>query len=474
MRAVLIIIFVLLIAVLGLPYWFGMKAEHEYNNLMETVSEFEKVEIVSKSYKRGWLKSSAEITFSINEGNENPIKIIEKDTIYHGPVPIGLLSKGKVNLKPVMAVIETKAELTTGSENEFSDLFDSLHPLDFETTLSLNGNGTTIVSIASVDRKLKEGKTLKWSGLEGLINFTPDLKEVSSVINSSQIEIKDDSFLLSISGINIDSNLDYPASNYTNPLGDIDVRIEEFSSEGKDDGELNKVTLTDLQFTGATNQNGNLLNHTHSLGFETLIVGKNSYGPGIYELELRNINKGAFEKIQQELNEDQNTPQSAAASEALWAQIMKVLPQLLEGSPEIELTKLNIKTGDGELLGHAMISVNGDSLDNPGLATNPLFLLTAVSAKVTLSVSKPLLENLLKDYKIEEITDEKNSQNEKLPDDKELQNLGKTKALSEIKQMMDQNILVIKDGNYEIVATYRLGQITLNGNPLDLSSLLNL
>jgi len=100
MRAILIIIFLILIAVLGLPYWFGMKAEHEYNNLMETVSKFENLEIVSKSYKRGWLKSSAETTFLINEGEETPFKIIEKDTIYHGPAPIGLLSKGKLNLKP--------------------------------------------------------------------------------------------------------------------------------------------------------------------------------------------------------------------------------------------------------------------------------------------------------------------------------------------------------------------------------------
>ncbi|MEE9176295.1 MAG: DUF945 family protein, partial [Thermodesulfobacteriota bacterium] len=100
MRAILIIIFLILIAVLGLPWWFGMKAEHEYNNLMETVSKFENLEIVSKSYKRGWLKSLGEITFSINEGDDNPIEIIEKDTIYHGPVPIGLLSKGKLNLKP--------------------------------------------------------------------------------------------------------------------------------------------------------------------------------------------------------------------------------------------------------------------------------------------------------------------------------------------------------------------------------------
>jgi hypothetical protein len=84
------------------------------------------------------------------------------------------------------------------------------------------------------------------------------------------------------------------------------------------------------------------------------------------------------------------------------------------------------------------------------------------------------LENVLKDYKIEEITDEKKSRNEELPGDKELQDLGKAKAQSEIKQMVDQNILILKDGNYVIEAAYKLGQITLNGNPLNLNSLLNL
>jgi uncharacterized protein YdgA (DUF945 family) len=470
MRAILIIIFLILIAVLGLPYWFGMKAEHEYNNLIETVYKFENLEIVNKSYKRGWLKSSAEITFSINEGDDNPIEIIEKDTIYHGPVPIGLLSKGKLNLKPVMAVIETKVDITSDTEKEYSKIIASLPPIDFKTTLSLSGHGTTIISVPSIDRKLEDGKTLKWSGLSGAVNFTPDLKEVSYDINSSKIEIEDDTFRLSINNINLSSNLSYPASNYTNPLGDVEVRIEEFSSEGKDNGELNKVTLSNLQFTGSTNQNGNLLNHTHSLGFETLVVGRNSYGPGIYELELRNINKDAIEEIQKELNEDQNTQESATTKEELWARIMKVLPRLLEGSPEIELTKLSIKTGEGEILGHALISLKGD----PELAANPLLLLAAVSAELKLSVSKPLLENLLKDYKIEEITDEIKSQNEAPPSDKKLQNLGKTRAQSEIKQMLDQNILVLKNGNYKIEASYRLGEIILNGKPLDLSSLLNL
>ena len=473
MRALAIIICILLIAILVPPYWFGMKAEEEYNNLTENVSKFENLEIVSKKYERGWLKSSAEVTYSIKDVEEGTINIIEKDMIYHGPIPIGLLSKGKFMLKPVMAIIETEAQINTNSEQGYADLINSLPAMDFETTLSLNGYGTTEVSIPSVEHKMEDGKTLKWSGLDGLVNFTPELYTVYSIVNSGDLQIEDDTFRVEISGINIESNLDYPASNYKNPLGDIDVKIEKFSSEGKDGDELNQLTLTNLEFTGSTNQKGSLLNHIHSLGFETLTVGGNSYGPGIYELQMRNIDKSAFEEMQAAMNQNENQ-EGSSATDLLTAELMKALPSLFKSSPEIELTKLSIKTGDGEINGQAIISVSGDSLDNPELAANPIFLLAAISAELKLAVSKPLMDNLLKDYKIEEITDEKNSNKEELPSEKELQTLGKARSQSEIKEMLDQEILIIKDGNYEIEATYGLGQIKLNGNALDLSSLLNL
>jgi len=473
MRAILIILFILL-AILVPPYWFGMKAEEEYSELVETVSKFENLEIVNKSYNRGWLTSSSEITYSIKNKDQDHLTILERDTIYHGPIPVGLLSKGKFMLKPVMAIIESEAQIKTEAIEGYSEFINSFPPLDFETTLSLNGYGTTEVSIPSVDRKMEDGKTLKWSGLDGLINFTPELYKVSSVINSGDLEIEDDTFRVEITGINIESNLDYPASNYKNPLGNVDVKIEKFSSEGKDGDELNKVSLINLEFAGSTDQKGNLLNHTQSLSFETLTVGGNSYGPGIYELQIKNIEKAAFEEIQIALNQSQNQ-EGSSATDLLTAELMNVLPNLFKSSPEIELTKLSIKTGEGEINGHAIVSVSGDSLNSPELAANPIFLLAAVSAELKLSVSKPLMDNLLKDYKIEEIADEKSNSNEELPSEKELQTLGNARAQSEIKEMLDQEILVInKDGNYEIEAVYGLGQIKLNGKPLDLSSLLNL
>lgn len=473
MRAILAIIIVVLLLILIPPYWFGMKAEEEYNNLTENVSKFENLEIVTQQYKRGWLQSTAEITYSIKDIEEGDIIIIEKDTIYHGPIPIGLLSKGKVMLKPVMAIIETEAQISTTSEEEYAELVNSLPLMDFETILSLDGSGTTEVLIPSVDHKFEDGKTLKWSGLDGLINFAPNLTQVSSVINSGDLEIEDDSFRLTIKGIDIESNLDYPATNYKNPLGNVNVKVEEFSSNGKDGDELNQLTLSNLEFKGSTDQKGQLIDHIHSLGFETLTVGGNSYGPGIYELQMRNIDKQVFEEIQTALEQSQNQ-QGASSTDLLSAELMKALPSLFKNSPEIEITKLSMKTGEGEIDGHAIISVSGDSLDNAELATNPIFLLAAVTADLRLSVSKPLMDNLLKDYKIEEITDDFSSRDEEIPSESELQTLGKVKAQSEIQEMLDQGILILKDGKYQIEASYSLGQVKLNGNPLDINSLLNL
>jgi uncharacterized protein YdgA (DUF945 family) len=154
--------------------------------------------------------------------------------------------------------------------------------------------------------------------------------------------------------------------------------------------------------------------------------------------------------------------------------LIKLLPVLFKNSPQIELTKLLIKTGEGEISGHAIISVDGKDLDDPELATNPIFLLAALSAEMNLSVSKPLMDNLIKDYKIEEITDDANKKRDQPYTEQELQELGREQAQSDIKNMLDQNVLILKDGRYEIKASYGLGQIKLNGKPLDINSLLNL
>ncbi len=472
MRAILTIVIILVLAVLISPFWFGMKAEDEYNKLIDNVSKNENLEIVSRNYERGWLESLAKIKYTYKNEENSQLVINQEDAIYHGPIPIGLISKGKVMLTPVMAFIQTNADLKSDSEEKYSEFINSLPQAGFETTLSFGGNGTTEVSVPARNKKLQSGTALNWLGLDGLIHFSPDLNRVSSVFNSPGLEIEDNNAIVSISGINLESNLNYPTSNYKNPLGDMLLKIDELSSEGKDEEGDNKVTLRNFEIAASTNQTGNLLNHNHNIGIESITVGGNTYGPGIYELEIRNIDKVVFEKIQVAINESQNS-EGTYATEMITAKLMEILPKLIESSSEIEITQLSVKTNEGEITGHAIISASGDSLDNPELAANPIFLLAAISAEMDLSVSQLLFENLLRDYKIEEITDEINSRNEKLPSEEEIKNLAQVRAQAEVQEMLDRQILILKNGKYQIEARYSLGQVFLNGNPLDLGSIIN-
>ncbi len=292
------------------------------------------------------------------------------------------------------------------------------------------------------------------------------------MFNSASFEIEDDKAIVSIKGINIESNLNYPAENYKNPLGNMYVTIEELYSEGKDADGPNKVIINNFMINASSDQQGNLLDHIHSIEIGSITVGGNSYGPGIYELEIRNVDKAAFEEIQASIAESQNS-EGVYDTDMISAQIMKTLPILIKSSPEIELTKLSITTNQGEIAGHAIIKASGDSLNSEELAANPIFLMAAISADINLSVSKPLLDNLFKDYKIEEISDELLSNKETLPSEDELQVMGNERAQSEIMDMLDQKILILKDGKYELEANYSLGQVTLNGNPLDLGAIMN-
>ncbi|MEM7007891.1 MAG: YdgA family protein [Thermodesulfobacteriota bacterium] len=474
MRAILVIILVLLIAVVLAPFWFGQKAEDEYNKLLDTVSEVQGLEITSRSYNKGWLKSSAQVSYQVEYGSDESIKVLADDTIYHGPIPIGLIGKGKLMLKPVMAVIESKAELKTDSTQEYAEIINALPPLSAETTIDLNGSGTYESKFDSIDITTKDNRTIKWSGLDGLGSFTLNPKKASSVFNSSEFMIEDDNAIVTIKDINMESDLLYPTSDLKNPLGNININFGELSSEGKNDEGPNKVVLNNFEINASTDQEAQLLNHSHSVSFDELIVTDTSYGPGDYEMEIRNIDKKAMEVLQDALAENYSDIDNSDQSNQLFlAQVMTVLPDLLKNSPEIEITKLSITTNEGEISGHAIISADGNSLDNPELAANPIFLLAAVSAEADLSVTKALFDNLLKDYKIEEIIDELNQSDEEIPGAKELEILANDRAQSEIAELLEADVLVLENGKYRIQASYRVGQVNLNGNILDLGSLMN-
>lgn len=475
MRVMLAIVLVVLLAVLGLPYWFGIRTEKIYNDIVTGYSASDNVSIVEKSYERGWLSSRAKTVFAIKNGGAELIRFEETDTIFHGPFPTPALLSGKAGLSPVMAVIDSQLVAIPAGESEYSEIIKMLPPANFLTRISLDGGGVTDITMAGIETAAGEqGGQLKWEGLTGDVTFSPEFKNVESSLKSAGLKVKVKDTILTVTDVAGLSRLKYVGPENKYPVGDIDVTVGKVALQTKKDmGEdYENFTVTGIKLTGTSTENQGNFNSKYGLGFGELLVGTGKYGPGVFKLAIKNIDIVSWMKIQEMLKKNQNAPQTEEARQQFMAELMKIVPGLIKKSPEIELTQLSLKTSNGNLDGQLKITVDGSKLDNPELAANPLFLLAAIKAKAKVTVAKTLLESILTDYKKKEITDDFKKADDEIPPDPEILGMAKEEATDEIKGLKDQSIIKESGDNYELNVGYELGQILLNGQPLDMGSIL--
>lgn len=477
MRVVFIIILVILGIFLALPYWFGINTEKEYGNLIKGFSEAENITVVDESYKRGWLSSQAQTTFAVTGSEGEIFKIHNEDTIYHGPIPPEPLFKGQVSPLPVLAVIDSKAALIPTPDSEYEDLIRGLPPLIHTTVLSLSGGGTTEINMPGIESKLSEDdEYLTWSGLKATISFKPGFKDMNTLLESDGLAIKSDDLQLTLSGVNGESDIRYEGDDYYIPLGTASFNVDAISlrSKDKETGEFDNLSVKRLSFEGSTEELAGTLSSVHTLGFEEITVGELTYGPGGYKFALRNIDKSAWKNIQKILQKARNQPEQENQEEpnGYTAELMGVLPELVRKSPELEISELVIETGEGDLRGNLFIAIDGTSLSDPDLAFNLLFLLAAITANAELSVTKSLLEEAMQGFNVEEIQDEIKSGALSNLKEEEIEKLALERTRYDIGELTSQNTLVLEGDRYVLKAEYTPGQILLNGNPLDLGTLL--
>ena len=151
------------------------------------------------------------------------------------------------------------------------------------------------------------------------------------------------------------------------------------------------------------------------------------------------------------------------------AKYSEILPELVKKSPELEIMQLSLKTPDGDFSGRAKIIVDGT---NAAAVSNPLFLLSAVTAHADLTVTDRLLQRInASSHEKEIVTAIKQGKQEPLSDT-EIKMLAAAKSEKRLEALVSKNILIYEDGKYKLTADYQKGQVTLNGRPLTLQDLL--
>lgn len=469
------VLIVLLILAVGLPYFFGIKAENHYKEILKKVEKSANMVIKNKSYERGILQSVATNTFEINKG-EKTITINNTDTIIHGPINVPELLKGNISFKPFIAHVDSNVNILVPVKTDSGEQKILTIKMKGYTDVSFDRKSVSTYTIPKykIIRK-RDNVTITWSGLDLEFIYDSKLKNIYSLLKSDFLEIKDENSNFSIKNINGKSSTENYNDDLSNILGNFEFDIGSIKFDS-----LNVHTeLDNIQFSGYSKSKDNKL--TMGLKITNDKIKYNDYllGPFIYELIIRNIDTAALIKLRnttQELNnQDKNDAQNI--------QLMELLPELVKHSPSIEIAQLKLLSDMGSLDGNAKFTVKGDK---PELLQNIFMIGSAIEAEASVTISKSLIDFIADEINFEENDDNDpeldiESQLKITPQDEPLN----TEPIEEddmdillterdktrfdiylkIQELIDKNIIISDDQNFTFNAKLKSGQLLVNGKP---------
>ncbi len=492
MKKSIVIVVVLLLVVVGLwggaTYWFGLKTEQQYQMLLQKASQSRHLKFVNESYERGFLSSRARSIVAIQPTpgitpDDQPIKLTLDHEITHGPFPIIQSAQGESQFKPLMAVFDTKIVLAPETQAQFKELLAQVPEIGSvrdRTTLYLDGNGEEKFVVAPLKRTFgdEDKVAVDWKGLTFQVNFTGDLKGFKGTLIVPGLEVVAKDINLKVKEVKSAFNLQEGISGLS--LGEASLSLAGLEFAENQEAKTNTFQLSGFNVNTSNKAAGDNINSLLAIRTDQMKLEDLQYGPGIFELEFRNLDAASIAKLQKMLGDEGTQPQqqSEEAMEMLnLARYGEILAGLLRKSPEIEVTRFDLKTTEGDFAAKAKVTFDGTKA---GTDFNILALASAITAQADCKVGERLLRRLLsstmKDKIIAEMKDKSGDEDSELdsalPDEEELNALVSSAVEEQLNALMQQGLLQKANGEYRSSASYKAGQIVLNGRPLSLQDLM--
>jgi uncharacterized protein YdgA (DUF945 family) len=374
-----------------------------------------------------------------------------------------------------MAIIETRVELSPETQAKLKEAFAELPEIvsmKNHTTLSLGGNGETRLVIPSFDQTVgKEKKiALNWKGLTANMVFTSDLKQFTGSLSAPGLEAVGDEGKLVLNGLA--STFETHESISGLFLGNASFDLARLKFSGKESGKGKHFSMDALKMTTSSQALTDTVTYAMTMQIDRAMTDDTVYGPGVCEIELRKLDAATLAQLQrvsQQLQAEFAQRSVEEINKIMLAKYTELLPGLMKKSPELEITRLSLKTADGDFSGRAKIIVDGT---NAAAVSNPLLLLGAVTAHADLTVTDRLLQRINESSHEKKIMAAIQQGRQEPLSDNQIKTLAATKSQKRLEALVTKNILIYEDGNYKLSADYQRGQVTLNGRPLTLQDLL--
>jgi uncharacterized protein YdgA (DUF945 family) len=477
------IVVILLVLVSGLRvgagYWFGLKTEEQYHDFLREASQWQYLKLVNESYNRGLFESNARTLVEIQHpagsaGDNQPIRLTLTQAITHGPFSTST-PDGKWQFRPFMAFIETRLVLGPEAQSRIAEVYAQIPELASVrayTVIHLDGGGEEHFTIPPFQHTLgQEDKVaVAWKGLSLKVDFSADLKRFTGVLSFPGLEVVAKDISLKIEAVKSSFDSHEGISGLTLGEASFDVGVIDLAAKPG----TGSPALLVRAFNARTSSRaaGDEVNLRVALTADQIRVNENQYGPGIFEMEFRNLDAPSLARLQQTLREQQTAhahQSPEAAQMAMLAGLGEILPGLLRKSPELEIRQLDLKTSLGDFSGKAKVAFDGKQ---PGSTQNLLALATAIAAQAEFTVGDRLLRHMVSSIMKENFIEQRKEQQGASPGEQERDAIASAEVSEQLKALTAQNILVKDNGTYRASLSYKAGQLVLNGRPLSLQDLM--
>ena len=460
---VVVVVAVLIAAVAGLPYWFGVQAESAYQAMLQKLNDGGELIVTNSSFQRGWFESTADTSFTLT--NLPTVSVSMLHRISHGPLPLD----DEFQLQPLLARV--KSQISIGLPGGAI----KPPPMTGKTSVYLAGNSSTRIDMEPYKKPTpKAGETdvfdLEWKGLSGNYTLSADYKNLKGEFNAPvlRFSFKDGGFVLNKLSLSVDTQESASGLN----TGSVALGVDKLMMDDRKKGE--SISLDGLRLGSNTQEAGGNLNSTLTFQFRAMESGDSKQGAAQINLQLRKLDVASLVKFQNEVRalRKQKMPPEQVNMMVL-GKTMELLGQLAKKSPELEVTKLSFKAEDGEVTGKAKFVLDGSQLDVGG---NPMLMLKALSGEGEISLPDSIVRLLAepdvkRDLEVLK-TSGKLSENEIAKLTPKRIAAITTQAIKELPQYRENvvsRLKLVADGpNYKIVAALKDGQLRVNNEPLQL------
>lgn len=476
------LVIILAVLVLGGYYGMGMITEKTIKRNIEVINQSNGLFADIEVYHRGWFNSDAKIKWRMhvpervvnnNSGQSETVPAQDYEMtmpikIHHGPI-IYANNQLRFGMGYAVSDIAIPEKYTTDFDNKFAK--ESTKPqLDLSIFVNYLNKSTLGLTLPTFKLISKDGKgQFDWMGLKSTTSISSGMQNVEGGMVLEGLTFNKEEAKVVLGKVTTDYNLHQtPGGLY---LGDATFSLPTFDVDVKG---TKMFELRDLQLSSDSDIDSGLFSMHFNMSLKSVMANGQNYGPGNFEMSLRNIDADVLAQINQEASKMQSGLE--AESQKILMSMMPQIPKLFTKGAELEISELSVKLPQGNVEGNLLIALpKGDS-------NNPFEMIQKVKGNAKLKVPVAVVKQLVQQSVQQQMAKQPDMQQALIqqmqsaqpqtagqaaaptPTVEQLAAMQTDKQLAAVEQT---GLVTVSGSDYVIEVNLEQGKFVVNGKPFD-------